>query len=107
MAADPLPDLSRDFDWHRQLLRDFRDIVREEVKKALGTSVQQMGTTLRATEKLVSSVESLGRQVGNLSADVARLTGYITARGMRDEAIDARLERFFEVVTPPIPREPT
>lgn len=73
------------------------------VQQHTQTAVAEMRETRRAMTLVVERLNNVGIVLGGMQADLSRCVGWITTRALKEDALERKLDRFFELVTPPAP----
>ncbi len=82
--------------------RQVRSIIREEVELAVGPTVDKVDLVYKSQQGLMRSFSSLDARVRQTSDQIDRLSSWATQRGLFEEGLAKKLERFFEII-PPLP----
>lgn len=99
-------ELSAAVDGQKRFLEQLRAIVADEVDRKLKPIAADAKAARKAVELLAQQVESTNTILAGMQANIAMTVGWITKRGLKEDALEAKLDKYFENFTPKLP-DPT
>lgn len=102
MAPRPAEALPFDVAVEREkaFLEQVRDMIDDAVQRHTAVAVAEMRETRRAMALVVDRMNNIGNVLVGMQGDLSRCVGWITARALKEDALERKLDQFFELVTP-------